>query len=76
MLTLASWSVRTLLDNTKADRPERKTALGALELVCYKLDTEALIETHLPNEGQLTENGGASPSFGVVALVKGDTAST
>lgn len=62
-LTLASWNVRTLLDNTKADRPERRTALVAKELARYKVDIAALSETRLPDKGQLTEIGGGYTFF-------------
>ena len=46
------------MDNPKADRPERDTALVARELVCYHVDIASLSETHISNEGQLTEDGG------------------
>ena len=45
----------TLLDNTKTDRPERRTALAAKELVHYKVDIAVLSETCLLDEGQLIE---------------------
>ena len=50
--------VRTLMENHKADRPERRTALGARELARYHVDIAALSETRIGNEGQLTEDGG------------------
>ena len=56
-LITGSWKVRTLLDNPKADRPERRTALVARELARYHVDIAALIETRIANEGQLTEDG-------------------
>lgn len=58
MLTLASWNVRTLRDNTRAKRPERRTALVARELARYKVDIAALSEARLADKGQLTETGG------------------
>ena len=58
VLTPASWNVRTLLDKTKADRPERRTALVARELGRYNVNIAALSETRLPDKGQLTETGG------------------
>ncbi|KAL8597030.1 hypothetical protein ACOMHN_050128 [Nucella lapillus] len=58
VLTFASWNVRTLLDNIKANRPERRTALVARELSRYKVDIAALSETRFADKGQLTETGG------------------
>ena len=55
--------VRTLLDKTKADRPERRTALVARELGRYNVDIAALSETRLPDKGQLTETGGGYTFF-------------
>ena len=63
MLTLASWNVRTLLDNTRADRPERRTALVARELARYKVNIAALSETRFADKGQLTETGGGYTFF-------------
>ena len=63
VLTFATWNVRTLLDNTKADRPERRTALVARELARYKVDIAALSETRLADTGQLTEHGGGYTFF-------------
>ena len=57
MLILESWNVRTLLDITKADRPERQTALVARKLAHYKVDIAALSETCFADKGQLTESG-------------------
>ena len=54
-LYLASWNVRTLLDNDRSDRPERRKALVARELARYSIDVAALSETRLAEEGQLTE---------------------
>ena len=63
MLTLASWNVRTLLDNIRTDRPERRTALVARELARYNIDIAALSETRLADKGQLTEIGGGYTFF-------------
>ncbi|KAL9961519.1 hypothetical protein ACROYT_G030474 [Oculina patagonica] len=52
-----------MLDNTKADRPERRTALVARELDRYKVDIAALSETRLADKGQLTETGGGYTFF-------------
>ena len=57
-LLIGSWNVRTLMDNLKADRPERRTALVARELARYHVDIAALSETRIANEGQVTEDGG------------------
>ena len=46
------------MDNPKADRPERRTALVARELARYHVDIAALSETRRANEGQLPEDGG------------------
>ncbi len=70
VLTLASWNARTLLDNTKVDRPERRTALVARELDRYKVDIAALSETRFTHKGQLTETGGGYTFFGADASVE------
>jgi len=57
VLNLGTWNVRTLLDNTKADRPERRTALVA------NIDITALSETRFADKGQLTEHGGGYTFF-------------
>nr|VZI17159.1 unnamed protein product [Spirometra erinaceieuropaei] len=56
-LTLAAWNVRSLLDNPRSKRLERRTALVARELARYKVDIAALSETRFPEEGQLEEAG-------------------
>ena len=53
--TFGSWNIRTLMDNPRADRPERRTALIARELDRYNIQIAALSETRLADEGQLTE---------------------
>ncbi|KAG7298212.1 hypothetical protein JYU34_019023 [Plutella xylostella] len=57
-MTFAAWNVRTLLDRDTNLCPERKTAIVARELRRYNVDIAALSETHLAEEGQLTEHGG------------------
>ncbi|KAF7241799.1 Craniofacial development protein 2 [Varanus komodoensis] len=52
-----------LQDNPSADRPERRTALVTRELARFNIDKAALCETHLANEGQLTETGGGYTFF-------------
>nr|VZI22455.1 unnamed protein product [Spirometra erinaceieuropaei] len=56
-LTLAVWNIRSLLDNPRTNRPERRTALVARELARYKVDIAALSETWLSEQGQLEEAG-------------------
>ena len=55
---IATWNVRTLLDNSANLCPERKTALIARELSKYKIDIAALSETHLADSGELCEDRG------------------
>ena len=63
MLTLGTWNLRTLLDNIRADRPARRTALVAKELARYNVDIAAISETRLADKGQLTEHGGGYTFF-------------
>nr|VZI38636.1 unnamed protein product [Spirometra erinaceieuropaei] len=56
-LTLAAWNVRSLSDNPRSNRPERRTALVARELARYKVDIAALSETRFSEQGQLEEVG-------------------
>ena len=58
------------MDNSKADRPERRTALVARELGRYNIDIAALSETRLANEGCLTEVRAGYTFFGVVAAAR------
>ncbi|BHF85641.1 hypothetical protein SprV_1002881200 [Sparganum proliferum] len=53
--TLTAWNVRSLLDNPRSNRPERRTALVALELARYKVDIAALSESRFSEQGQLEE---------------------
>ena len=46
------------MDNYKAGRAERITALVARELARYHVDIVALSETRRANEAQITEDGG------------------
>ena len=55
LLTIAQWNVRTLLDGEGADRPERLTALVAMELTKYNIDITALCETRLSESGSLDD---------------------
>nr|VZI44767.1 unnamed protein product [Spirometra erinaceieuropaei] len=56
-LTLAAWNVRSLLDNMRSNRPERRTALVARELARYKVNIAALSETRFSEQDQLEEMG-------------------
>nr|VZI29210.1 unnamed protein product [Spirometra erinaceieuropaei] len=62
-LTLAAWNVRSLLDNPRSNRPERRTALVARELARYKVDIAALSETRFSEQGQLEEVGAGYTLF-------------
>nr|VZI49297.1 unnamed protein product [Spirometra erinaceieuropaei] len=62
-LTLAAWNVRSLLDNPRCNRPERRTALVARELARYKVDIAALSETRFSEQGQLEEVGAGYTFF-------------
>ena len=44
-MTIAQWNVRTLLDRETTNRPERRTALVAIEPVKYNIDIAVLSET-------------------------------
>ena len=54
-LTVAQWNVRTLLDREVANRPERRTALVAMELAKYNIDIAALCETRFSESGSLND---------------------
>nr|VZI42995.1 unnamed protein product [Spirometra erinaceieuropaei] len=56
-LTLSAWNVRSLSDNPKSNRPERRTALVARELTRYKVDNAALSKTRFSEQDQLEEVG-------------------
>nr|VZH92765.1 unnamed protein product [Spirometra erinaceieuropaei] len=62
-LTLAAWNVRSLLDNPRSNRPERRTALVARELARYKVDIAALSETRFSEQGQLEVMGAGYTFF-------------
>nr|VZI54189.1 unnamed protein product [Spirometra erinaceieuropaei] len=61
-LTLAAWNVRSLLDNPRSNRPERRIALVVRELARYKVDIAALSETRFSEQGQ-GEDAGAGYTF-------------
>ncbi|XP_026084958.1 uncharacterized protein LOC113060279 [Carassius auratus] len=58
-----AWNVRTLMDSTSSDRPERQTAIIARELQRCRIDIAALSETRLAGEGQLKEEKGGYTFF-------------
>nr|VZI47295.1 unnamed protein product [Spirometra erinaceieuropaei] len=62
-LNLAARNVRSLLDNPKSNRPERRTALVARELARYNVDIAALSETRFSEQGQLEEVGAGYTFF-------------
>lgn len=62
-VTFGAWNVRTLLDRAGTDRPERRTALIASELLRYNVQIAALSETRLAEEGQLTERSAGYTFF-------------
>nr|VZI27905.1 unnamed protein product [Spirometra erinaceieuropaei] len=62
-LTLAAQNVRSLLDNPRSNRPERRTARVARELARYKVDIAALSETRFSEQGQLEEVGAGYTFF-------------
>ncbi|VDM02760.1 unnamed protein product, partial [Schistocephalus solidus] len=62
-LSIAAWKVRSLLDNPRSHRRERRTALVARELAPYKVDITALSETRLSEQGQLEEVGAGYTFF-------------
>ena len=55
LLTIGQWNVRTLLDREGANRPERRTALVAMELAKYNIDIAALCETRFSESGSLND---------------------
>ncbi|VDL85261.1 unnamed protein product [Schistocephalus solidus] len=61
-LTLAAWNLRSILDNPRSKRPERRTALVARELARYMVDIAALSDTRFYEQGQL-EKVGAGYTF-------------
>ena len=54
---IGAWNVRTLMDRSGSDRPERRTALVGKELSRYGTDIAALSKTRLADEGQVAESG-------------------
>ena len=55
LLTIEQWNIRTLLDREGANRPERHTALVAMELAKYNIDIAALCDTRFSESGSLDD---------------------
>ena len=51
---IGTWNVGKMMDIDQANRPERRIALIARELVSYKVQVAALSGTRLAEEGQVT----------------------
>ncbi|VDL95101.1 unnamed protein product [Schistocephalus solidus] len=62
-LTIAAMNVRSLLNNPRSNRPERRMALVARELARYKVEIAALKESRFSDQGQLEEMGGSYTFF-------------
>ena len=62
-LTVGAWNVRTLMDSSGSDRPQRRTALVGRELDRYKIEIAALNETRFAVEGLLKEVGAGYTFF-------------
>ncbi|CAH8431692.1 unnamed protein product [Dicrocoelium dendriticum] len=64
-LSIGYWNVRTLLDRKSSERPERRTALVAMELARYHIDIAALCETRFVEQGKLHETYAGYTSYWV-----------
>ncbi|XP_076029805.1 uncharacterized protein LOC143018332 [Oratosquilla oratoria] len=62
-LKVGAWNVHTLMDTRDTDRPERRIALVSRELARFNVDVDALSETRIPGEGQITEVGSGYTFF-------------
>ena len=62
-IIFGAWNVRSLLDNPRSIRPERRTALIARELARFKVDIAALSETRFSGEGSMEEVGAGYTFF-------------
>ena len=54
-MTIAQWNVRTLLDRETTNRPERRTALVAMEHAKYNIDIAELSEPRFHASGSLND---------------------
>ena len=55
LLAITQWNVRTLHDSEAADRPERRTALVAVEPAKYNIDIAAICETKFSESGSFND---------------------
>ena len=62
-LIISCWNVRTLLDISNSNRPERRTALVAKELSKLNIDIAALSETRFSEYGHLVERASGYTFF-------------
>ena len=62
-LTIGALNVRVIMDSPGSGRPQRRTALVVLELDRYKVETAALSENRLAEEGLLKEVGASYTFF-------------
>ncbi|BHF69468.1 hypothetical protein SprV_0301251300 [Sparganum proliferum] len=62
-LTLATWNIRSLLDNPRCNRPGRRTALVGQELACHKEEIAAFSKTRFFEQGQQKEVGAGYTFF-------------
>ena len=60
---ISCWNVHTLIDNPESSSPARRTALICKELDRYNVDTAALSETRLADDGQIQEIGNGYTIF-------------
>ena len=54
-MTIAQWNVKSLLDRETTNRPERNTALVAMELAKYNIDIAVLSKTRFHASGCLND---------------------
>nr|VZI33551.1 unnamed protein product [Spirometra erinaceieuropaei] len=60
-LTLAGWNIRSILDKPRSRRPERRTALIARELACYKADQHVrAVNEHPAHKSMLSDSSGSN----------------
>ncbi|VDM05570.1 unnamed protein product [Schistocephalus solidus] len=62
-LTLAAWNIRSILENPRSNRPERRTARVTREMARHKVDIAAFSETRFSEQGQLEEVGAGENFF-------------
>ena len=57
-LNLASWNIRTMLDRSYTERPERRSAIISRVLSTYNIDIAALSEVRFADSGSIREENG------------------